>query len=243
MPNNQTVPHARAPSRASALRGLLGPLRDALREALEAATGAECAGCGAVGQGLCGACRSALAPRVHRVTTPAGRAVHAGAPFAGAMARAVRAVKEEGRTALIRDLGPAMADAVAAALAAGDGRGIRVPVALVPVPTSRAAFRRRGFRVPDLLCRRIGAVEPVLVAARRIADQRGLDRRARVRNVAGSMRARRPGAGRAVIVVDDVVTTGATMDEAVRALEAQGWCVIGCAATAATPRSHDASRR
>lgn len=227
----------------AALRRVWTTLRRVVVEALEAAVGAECAGCGAVGAGLCGACRVALVPVPQQVRTPAGRVVHAGLRFEGEAARVVRAIKEEGRTALVSSLAPALGAAIDAALAVappgssgGDG------VALVPAPTSGRAFRHRGFRVPELLCRRAVpggpvAVELILVHARAVADQRELGRDERVRNVSGGMRSRRRGGGRAVIVVDDVVTTGATIDEAVRALEAAGWRVAGCVAVAATPRA------
>ncbi|WP_454261450.1 phosphoribosyltransferase family protein [Pseudoxanthomonas mexicana] len=68
------------------------------------------------------------------------------------------------------------------------------------------------------------------------ADQRLLGRTERAANVSGSMRAR-GAAGAAVIVVDDVVTTGATLVEAARALRAGGARVLGAATVASTTRT------
>jgi predicted amidophosphoribosyltransferase len=71
-----------------------------------------------------------------------------------------------------------------------------------------------------------------------VLDQAGLDARARAVNLAGSMRCR-PGAWRrpgAVVIVDDVLTTGATAREAQRALEAADVAVTGIAVVAATAR-------
>lgn len=112
----------------------------------------------------------------------------------------------------------------------------REGVLLVPVPTSGAAYRRRGYRVPELLIRRAGHhSHRMLRPTRRTHDQRDLDRGQRARNVAGSMRVVGPqGAGRMVVIVDDVVTTGATIDEAARALRAAGYrpgCAVALAAT------------
>ena len=110
----------------------------------------------------------------------------------------------------------------------------------MPIPTSRAAMRRRGFRVPELVARRAAlAPRSLLAPTRRTADQRGLDRDQRQANVEGSLTARTsaPDAGiRRVVIIDDVVTTGATLDEAARALRAAGWDVAGAATIAATPR-------
>ncbi len=78
-------------------------------------------------------------------------------------------------------------------------------------------------------------VVPLLVPTRQTGDQRGLDQRQRRRNVSGSLRAR-DAAGRRVIILDDVVTTGATLGEAARALRAAGAIVVGAVTIAATPR-------
>ncbi|MDR6866361.1 putative amidophosphoribosyltransferase [Microbacterium resistens] len=240
------------PSRSARLRALI-QFQPLLGELVDFLLAAECAGCGRVGAGLCAVCRARLAPSDARGRTPEGRVVHAGTRFDGAAARVIRAAKEQGRTSLLGALDPAVRHAVHRAAERGGedghggrdglgGRDGRLPAvdALVPVPTSRAAFRRRGYRVPEILARRTGfPVLRALAPVRRVADQRGLGRDARRRNVAGSLRARRPGRGLRVIVVDDVVTTGATLDEAVRALAAAGFRVVGCVAAAVTPGGRD----
>ncbi|WP_244632513.1 phosphoribosyltransferase family protein [Microbacterium sp. Se63.02b] len=106
------------------------------------------------------------------------------------------------------------------------------------MPTARAAFRRRGYRVPELLIRRAGLLpqQRVLSVVTRSVDQRGLGARARAMNVHHTMRARRRGDGAEAVIVDDVVTTGATFDEAFRALDVAGFRVIAAVALAATPR-------
>ena len=88
----------------------------------------------------------------------------------------------------------------------------------------------------ELVARRAGLrTERLLTVARVAADQRGLDREARRRNVANSLRAHHA-AGLRIVVIDDVVTTGATLEEAARALRASGAEVIGAATIAATAR-------
>ena len=167
-------------------------------------------------------------------TLDGGLRVHAAVEFSGVAARAIRAFKEEGRTGLARPLGEALAVAAAGAMAAASDVDDLV---VVPVPSSRAAFRRRGHHVAELLARRAG-----LPAARMLrvhaptADQRLLGRTERAANVSGSMRAR-GAAGAAVIVVDDVVTTGATLVEAARSLRAGGARVLGAATVASTTRT------
>jgi predicted amidophosphoribosyltransferase len=149
-------------------------------------------------------------------------------PFEGVAARCIRRLKGEGATFLARPLG-AMLESVLIP-------DVTPMTWVVPVPTARKAFRRRGYRVPELLVRRAHA-EPqrVLRLVAGTVDQRGLGAQDRETNVRGSMRARRRTEGAEAVIVDDVVTTGATLDEAARALEAAGFRVVAAVALAATP--------
>lgn len=201
------------------------------REMLALLLAACCPGCDEVGTLLCDGCRARLGPDPQRLTTPGGMSVQAALRYEGVPARCIRRLKEEGATMLARPLGAALGGILS-----------EVPrgALLVPVPTSSAAFRRRGYRVPELLLRRAGApARRLLSPARRTGDQRGLGRTARARNVSGSMRAGTAGQGETVVIIDDVVTTGATLDEAARALRAAGFDPVGAVALAATPRRHD----
>lgn len=123
---------------------------------------------------------------------------------------------------------------------------------LVPVPTSRQAIRRRGY---DPLLRILRAairsrvtdglgVRPRLVSAltvnRPVADQATLGSRERRANLAGAFtvreRCRELLADATVLLVDDLVTTGATLTEAARALAEAGVPARAAAVVAATPR-------
>lgn len=240
------------------IAGVFHLVKQACADALALVLPVSCAGCGEADVALCERCLLALAPdpQWRTLDAPGGPVtVWSALAFDGVAARVLRALKEEGRTGLAWALGPALAVALAHAGAGGD-------VLLVPMPTSRAAYRRRGFRVPDLLLRRAGhRPRRLLRQARRTDDQRGLDREARRRNVAHSLVARvpwqAPGASRdasserrdgseqavrpRVVVVDDVVTTGASLAEAVRALRAAGAEVVAAVTLAATPRRYDRS--
>ena len=217
---------------------LSATVRRALGEALALVLPVCCAGCDEPDIALCEQCRAQLRPRV----TSTGRDVRiwSGLAFEGAPARVVRALKEEGRTGLGRELAPALRAAVDAAMGAGEDASdaaSRDPgIVVVPIPTSRAAFRRRGYRVIEVVARHAG-LHParLLRTSRTTADQRGLGRAARRDNVAGSMRAGAV-AGLRIVVIDDVVTTGATLEEAVRALRAGGAEVLAAATIAATAR-------
>ncbi|WP_309065096.1 ComF family protein [Microbacterium sp.] len=200
------------------------------REILAFLLAAACPGCDRPGTLLCDGCLLRLAPVNLRSTTPGGLPVVAALSYEGVAARCIRRLKEEGATLLAHPLGEALAQASREAGAAGR--------TIVPVPTTGSAFRRRGYRVPEVLARRAGLTPRRLLApARGTADQRALGREERASNVAGSMRATGGATGVGeVLIVDDVVTTGATLDEAARALRAAGMRPVGALALAATPR-------
>ena len=209
-----------------------------------------CSGCGVPDSALCAACRARLAPAV-RVTERGGLRVWAGLDYAGVPRRVIASFKDGGRTDAAAALAPPLLAAVVAALAAvqphgaveprgtlepGRGRHPDAGIHLVTIPSSRRAWRARGFLPVDLLLRRAGLAPSRVLATRETADQVGLDRAARARNRDGSLRARRPLTGVRCLLVDDIVTTGATILEARRAILAAGGEVVGVAALAETRR-------
>jgi ComF family protein len=114
------------------------------------------------------------------------------------------------------------------------------PDALVPVPLHPARIRSRGFAPAAILARvaarALGA--PAVAGLQRVRDtpsQTGLDRPGRRRNVAGAFAPGRAAPGPTVWLVDDVVTTGATLGEAARALRAAGARRVAAICLARTP--------
>lgn len=207
-----------------------------------------CAGCAGAGP-WCTSCAELLRAAADRPLglvrpqpAPPGfpRAAAAAAAYDGAVREALIAHKERGRLGLVRPLGRALAAAVCC---------LEPPagVLLVPVPSARAAVRARGHdharRLAAAAARALGdAGRPAravagLRPARVVGDQSGLDARRRAANLAGALQAspRLPASG-VVVVVDDVVTTGASLAEAARALAAAGLVVHGGATVAATLR-------
>lgn len=199
----------------------------------------ECAGCGVAAALLCPVCAGWLATGPLGLVEPDPRPVGfplcvAGAPYLPPIRPILLAHKEHGRHSLVRPLGALLAEAVLG-LRPADG------TVLVPVPSGRRAVRVRGHDHALRLAQQAGSrtgrpVVPLLRPARRVADQAGLSSRARAVNLTGAFRARSIPASRPVIVVDDVVTTGATLVEACRALRAAGVQVRGAAVLAATLR-------
>jgi ComF family protein len=170
-----------------------------------------CARCGLPGpDALCGGCR---------VAPPAFDAVRAGGLFGGPLADAVHAFKYGNRPALGRPLGAWLA-----------GRAPLPEGALVvSVPLARGRRVARGYDqaalLADALARAAGRrrARRALARTRETPPQVGRSREERARNVAGAFAAAASEVGgRDVVLVDDVVTTGATADSAAEALRRAG---------------------
>lgn len=219
------------------------PLRDAVLDAIALLLPTECAGCGAPDRAVCARCRPALAPDPTGRKLPDGTPVFSGLDYDGLARQVLLAYKEHGRTGLARHLAPALAAAVTAAVSALD-RPVTLdsPLELVCVPGSRRARRRRGFDPVAALVARAGLDRArVLAPARRHPAQKTLSLEQRAANLAGVFRVRVPVAGRRFLLVDDVVTTGATLLAVAEVLRAAGAEVVAAAAVASTPRLYGSS--
>lgn len=203
----------------------------------------ECGGCGAPGAGWCDRCAGALAdvPVAVGPRVDPGVPVWALGPYAGPRRRAVVAAKERGRRDLAAPLGVALGRAIETLRRWGELHSAPTPMYLVPAPTRVRAARSRGgdpvlrsvhaaARVVDGACH----VAPLLSMARGVRDSVGLTAPQRQENLHGRIRVARrvteaavsaerlPRRCPEVVLIDDVVTTGATAAESVRTLRCAG---------------------
>jgi predicted amidophosphoribosyltransferase len=180
-----------------------------------------------------------------------GIVVAAAAEYDGNLRTALLAFKERGRRGLSTVLGSYLGEAIAASLRQLAGAaGVRAsPTLILPVPSLRPVARQRGGdHVRRLLASAapggVPVVRPGLLSWRAaVQDSAGLSAVERHRNVAGAMTARPTRGAGSLLLVDDIVTTGATLSEANRALTAAGWPVLGAAVIAATRRRDRAPAR
>ncbi|MCR4391833.1 MAG: double zinc ribbon domain-containing protein [Candidatus Acetothermia bacterium] len=208
----------------------LSPLCGACLADLPRWGGAVCAVCGvgiAEGVDLCRAC--AVEGRLYAWARSLG-------PYEGGLRVLVRALKYEGERALARPLGQLVAGLVADREDQGLSASSAVK-AVTCVPPDPARLRARGYHAAELIAREIARAlslpfRSLLVKVRSTPPQVGRPREERERTMHDLFRARRLGHGEGVLLVDDVITTGATVAEAVRALQIAGFGDVGVLACA-----------
>jgi predicted amidophosphoribosyltransferase len=210
---------------------MLELLRASALDALAVVAPVDCAGCGAPDRSLCDVCLGALRPVPVTLELADGTAVHSTLRYELVVREVVLALKEQSRVSLARALAPAFR---AACEQAGPGM-------LVRVPSSAAAQRRRGFDPVEQLARTARVRSVAALALTTSTVQKSLDASERALARRGTMTASPKLHGEHVVLLDDVLTTGATLVEAVRAVRAAGGRVTDCATLAYTPRRFGAS--
>jgi predicted amidophosphoribosyltransferase len=198
-----------------------------------------CAGCDAAGSVLCADCWAQLTRGVHRHDLPDRTTAVASIEYLGIGKSVVIAHKEHGWNALTPMLGTLLARAVTTITAE--------PVTLVPIPPHARSVARRGTDpLADIVGEAVRALRSIgqsasraslLTRTRDAGAMKELGREQRRHAVASSFAAvasSRMNPGQ-VIVVDDVITTGTTLAEALQTLERAGMYAHGSAAVARTP--------
>ncbi|MFS3129025.1 ComF family protein [Nocardioides sp. Bht2] len=208
--------------------------------------GAACPGCQAPGLLPCSGCADRL--RGHCGPVGAAAELWSAGIYEGLLRQLVLGHKERHQFGLRVVLGELLAEAVLGLLA---GRRPERLV-LVPVPSRVTAVVARGYDPTGTVVRRAARVlraggwqaEAIsLLRVRGVRDQAGLDRAERAANLSGAMSVRPAklaqlqGSAPWVVLCDDVMTTGATATEAVRAVRAVGIGVLGTAVLAHAVRA------
>lgn len=213
-----------------------------------------CVACGAPNRDICANCHTELGQAAGKCTwvdTPAGVGACVAGPYAGPLRALLVGFKHGGRTGFGRALGAQLRAPLRAALSLA-----RSPVPLVvTVPSRPDRVRERGYRHVDVMVRHAlrgmharGDPRPLLLSGALRAlpgrtGQVGLSTSERMRNaslvrVPRTMRGRLR--GREVVLVDDIITTGATVLASAEALEAAGANVVAVVGLCATERRHRA---
>ncbi len=209
---------------------------------VRAITGGVCSVCGervfspfalSVGETRCGLCR--------RLEPPFVQAVAYGS-YDGGLRELVHLLKYE----QVRPAAVVLGRMLAEAMLGLESRWTERPVMLVPVPLHARKLRQRGFNQSELIARhaiKVGAGNGGMVMHSRVLERRretesqiGLTRHQRRENLRGAFAVARPEeiAGREILLVDDVFTTGTTVSECARVLRRAGASKVFVATVART---------
>ena len=220
------------------------PVCDECLTALHPITGGVCSICGerlaspyafAAGQEepKCGLCR--------RLGPPFARAVAYGS-YEGGLRELIHLLKYEQVRPAANVLGRMLAEAIATLEPSFSGE----PVVVAPVPLHSGKLRQRGFNQAELIARGALKLRPagdrlvlradLLARLRETQSQTGLTRHQRRENIRGAFAVKRPEevAGREILLVDDVFTTGTTVSECARILRRAGASKVWVATVART---------
>ena len=192
---------------------------------------ARCLGCRRLGTGICSQCRASWHPHIYRTSIPVNGfsfPVYSAVAYSVVAQKVLLGAKESGLHDANRLLNQALSHSLSHFYS-------EVGIAdLVPVPSRKANTRKRGrdfmleqtielSRTPTV------QVRALLSHSRKVRDQTTLNSQSREKNLSHSMRCANleDSSNIPVILIDDLVTSGATLREAGRALHGAGYMVIG----------------
>lgn len=185
-----------------------------------------CLGCGSLHHELCRSCSREL--EFHEFRSYVGKVpVFSSIRYGSKASHILLAAKEDGVRKADDILVAALGHSYRLAL-----RAVGIRPVLIPIPHSRKALRKRGRdfvgEITDRLAMREGVpIRPIIQHNRKVNDQSLLDASSRFRNLSDAMSVIRPcGRPCEVFLVDDLITTGATLGEAVRTLEKARFHVV-----------------
>jgi predicted amidophosphoribosyltransferase len=197
-----------------------------------------CISCRQLGPSLCRECKRSWSPQeiFTRTSRTPNLAVYSAITYSEIAARVILAAKESH----IKSADILVADAISHSLALW--LKTEWIDTLIPIPSRKSAARKRGRQFIEEIARTVAGPIGIEVAtplqhSRLVRDQSGLGHEERWNNLKGALvvDGNQEGLGRALLV-DDLVTTGATLNEAARALKYAGIEVIG-AVTAAVAQT------
>lgn len=177
---------------------------------------ARCVGCGEWGTVSCDRCVHQWTAEPRHTATAWGVPLVALGDYRGGLRSVILAAKHRGAHAIIRRLGAPLRAAVRPF---GDA-------VVIPMPSSRSGFRARGYGLSVVMARATGLPIADCLVMDDEGSQRGRhrdERRVRAMHLA----TRHPAVGTRVVIVDDVVTTGASVDAAISACFECGLRVVG----------------
>ena len=186
-----------------------------------------CIGCGIRSSGLCSDCQESWVFR-QLVSHICGVTIFSEIAYSAVAGKILLAAKENG----LREADEFMFAALDSSLQRFLTKNLSQPL-LVPIPSQRSSNRRRGRNFVTDLAQRLGdrhdlQISEILIHSRKVADQSLLNSIERDANLSHALDvSERFGGGREVLLVDDLVTSGSTLKEAIRALKSSGFCVVG----------------
>jgi ComF family protein len=185
-----------------------------------------CFGCGRLGLNICTDCRREWIPHIYETRIDQLN-VHSALLYTPTASKIIMAAKEDS----IHGADQLLITAIIHVLEKAKFKTHSFK--LIPIPSSKSSQRRRGRSFIVDLTTQISEIVGIpmndcLQLSRRVEDQSGLSRSARAANVKGAFTLKKDAIVRGeLIVIDDVVTTGATLKEAARALNSQGFHAVG----------------